>query len=398
MKREVGALWGTSSRGGPDRFEEQGDQGLSALGGVASANSGSGQHATATVISQRYSDVEAQAESIPGFFQEYSQFECGRFEGIHHAHILSQRAMLCVEATNRSIRKQFHILPGEMRIGFHLNSASSIRCHGNGVELPSGEVSVNLPMTALDMHFANYHGAWITLDFDRVRAMMSMQEEPSALERPGRHQIAGPTACMFREMLAAARQELLDGRSLDPTRVAAFENILFSLAASVVEKALDCDAAARETSRLRRAELLRKACELIDGRLSEGLTMSELCTTIGASRRCLENIFMEAFDVSPYQYVRTMRLNAIRRALLSEENAGISIGDIASRWGVWHLSRFAADYRSLFGELPSESRRLLVKPEGRPRPRGSMDVERRLIASRGVGAPNSATHGSEELP
>jgi AraC-like DNA-binding protein len=93
-----------------------------------------------------------------------------------------------------------------------------------------------------------------------------------------------------------------------------------------------------------------------------------------------------------------MRLNAIRRALLSEENAGISIGDIASRWGVWHLSRFAADYRGLFGELPSESRRLIVKPEGRPRPRGSMDVERRLIASRGVGAPNSATHGSEELP
>jgi len=33
-----------------------------------------------------------------------------------------------------------------------------------------------------------------------------------------------------------------------------------------------------------------------------------------------------------------------------------SIGDVAARWGFWHLSRFAADYTRLFGELPSATR------------------------------------------
>jgi len=29
-----------------------------------------------------------------------------------------------------------------------------------------------------------------------------------------------------------------------------------------------------------------------------------------------------------------------------------SVSDVACRWGFWHLSRFAAHYRGLFGELP----------------------------------------------
>ena len=57
--------------------------------------------------------------------------------------------------------------------------------------------------------------------------------------------------------------------------------------------------------------------------------------------------------VGPVAYLRMMRLNHVRRDLLATEAA---VGDVAARWGFWHLSRFAADYRSLFGELPSATR------------------------------------------
>jgi hypothetical protein len=28
-------------------------------------------------------------------------------------------------------------------------------------------------------------------------------------------------------------------------------------------------------------------------------------------------------------------------------------GDVANRWGFWHMGQFAADYKRQFGELPS---------------------------------------------
>jgi AraC family transcriptional regulator, ethanolamine operon transcriptional activator len=53
-------------------------------------------------------------------------------------------------------------------------------------------------------------------------------------------------------------------------------------------------------------------------------------------------------------YLRVMRLNRVRRELQTHRRD--SIGDVAARWGFWHLSRFAADYSRLFGELPSATR------------------------------------------
>jgi AraC family transcriptional regulator, ethanolamine operon transcriptional activator len=44
----------------------------------------------------------------------------------------------------------------------------------------------------------------------------------------------------------------------------------------------------------------------------------------------------------------------VRRAL-RQAAPGVTIQDIASHWGFWHLSQFAQDYRQLFGELPSDT-------------------------------------------
>jgi AraC family ethanolamine operon transcriptional activator len=32
-----------------------------------------------------------------------------------------------------------------------------------------------------------------------------------------------------------------------------------------------------------------------------------------------------------------------------------TVSDVAVRYGFWHMSKFAADYRWLFGELPSQT-------------------------------------------
>ncbi|QRR35610.1 helix-turn-helix domain-containing protein [Hydrogenophaga sp. YM1] len=85
-------------------------------------------------------------------------------------------------------------------------------------------------------------------------------------------------------------------------------------------------------------------------------TLLDLCRHTGVSSRKLTYCFQEVIGMSPQSYLRIARLNSARKEFArSEGDAGVC--DIASRWGFWHYSRFSADYKKLFGELPSETLR-----------------------------------------
>lgn len=58
-------------------------------------------------------------------------------------------------------------------------------------------------------------------------------------------------------------------------------------------------------------------------------------------------------DTSPKEYLKARKMQMVRSDLLSG-NAE-SVTDTATRWGFWHMSQFAADYKKAFGELPSET-------------------------------------------
>jgi AraC family ethanolamine operon transcriptional activator len=45
----------------------------------------------------------------------------------------------------------------------------------------------------------------------------------------------------------------------------------------------------------------------------------------------------------------------VRQELKVAPAGTASVREIARRWGFWHTGEFAADYRRLFGELPSET-------------------------------------------
>jgi AraC-like DNA-binding protein len=83
----------------------------------------------------------------------------------------------------------------------------------------------------------------------------------------------------------------------------------------------------------------------------------ELCDRLRISRRTVQNSFRAVTQTTPVNYIRCIRLNGVRRELLGTHAGETSIGDAASRWGFFHLSHFASDYHTLFGELPSQTRR-----------------------------------------
>ena len=86
------------------------------------------------------------------------------------------------------------------------------------------------------------------------------------------------------------------------------------------------------------------------------LDYSEMCVKLGCSSRTIQQAFARHTDMSPTRYLRTVRLNKVRRMLLSGKHAGVSIGDLAARCGFWNWSRFSRSYKQQFGELPSETR------------------------------------------
>lgn len=87
-------------------------------------------------------------------------------------------------------------------------------------------------------------------------------------------------------------------------------------------------------------------------------SVNELCARLRVSRRSVQNGFRSVTETTPINYIRSVRLNGVRRELMTTRGAELSIGDAAAQWGFFHLSHFAADYEELFGELPSQTRRL----------------------------------------
>ena len=95
----------------------------------------------------------------------------------------------------------------------------------------------------------------------------------------------------------------------------------------------------------------------LDDRLNPP-SVIDVCQRLRVSRRSVQNGFRSVTETTPVNYIRCIRLNGVRRDLMGSRHGELSIGDAAAGWGFFHLSHFAAEYRALFGELPSQTPRL----------------------------------------
>lgn len=100
---------------------------------------------------------------------------------------------------------------------------------------------------------------------------------------------------------------------------------------------------------------VERAHDYIAARLDKPLTVLDVCHGLRISRRALQRSFQEVAGISPLQYLLQIRLNRVHRELLQRPE-GTGVSDIATRWGFWHMSRFAHFYRRCFGVLPSQTR------------------------------------------
>jgi AraC family transcriptional regulator, ethanolamine operon transcriptional activator len=136
------------------------------------------------------------------------------------------------------------------------------------------------------------------------------------------------------------------------SRRALHDALLSLLADTLVPDALHQAGSDRQQRRL---DLVQRVRKLVMDNAREALSVEQLCSQLHVTRRTLQNSFQATLGMSPASYLRTIRLNAVRRAL-REDPERATIADTAAQWGFWHMGHFSHDYKALFGETPSQTR------------------------------------------
>jgi transcriptional regulator GlxA family with amidase domain len=96
-----------------------------------------------------------------------------------------------------------------------------------------------------------------------------------------------------------------------------------------------------------------RALELL--RETRTVRVGQIASSINLSESRFRHLFKQELGVSPTQYFKSVRLGQARELLTS---SFLTIKEVAVRVGVNDISHFVRDYKALFGQTPSEARRL----------------------------------------
>lgn len=307
-------------------------------------------------------DADEQASQLTGWDQHYDQLSCGAFSGeLLELHL--PQMQLFRERVNQSVRQSCTLWSDALWLGLPDMSATAGAAHiringrlnvGHDIMLRPGDEPFELLTPPAHSIFG---------------VVVRRQALQAAAERQGRRiDWAGLQQAHWLHAGEAARahgQRLLQAAlantpvglspALQARHVQALQAELLDLVVGLLEHGI-ADPGPRQ-SLAKRQRVVSQARELVLARPDQAVTVPELCGQLHVSRRTLQYCFEDVLGLSPLQYLRAIRLNGARRHLRQAALRQQSVQDVAVNWGFWHFSQFASDYRKLFGEMPSSTRK-----------------------------------------
>lgn len=121
---------------------------------------------------------------------------------------------------------------------------------------------------------------------------------------------------------------------------------------------LPLDNSMRTTHSVQRA-IVERARSYILANKENPPTVGQLSSYLKMSRRGLHHAFINVLGINIVTFLRYVRLHGVRKDLL-RAGPNDSISGIACKWGFWHMGMFSAYYRSLFGETPSSTVKMVT--------------------------------------
>ncbi|WP_282124473.1 helix-turn-helix domain-containing protein [Algibacter mikhailovii] len=109
-----------------------------------------------------------------------------------------------------------------------------------------------------------------------------------------------------------------------------------------------------EVSSFKRLHVLKKAEIYILKNITDPITVTRLSSYLNVSERTLLYAFRNRFEMGPKMYMKFLKLNHLH-VRLHEQKSKASIASISRDSGFWHMGQLYKDYKTFFGELPSET-------------------------------------------
>ncbi|MCA7000743.1 helix-turn-helix domain-containing protein [Dickeya solani] len=302
-------------------------------------------HVSASLVHLRSSNIEEHAAGMAGWSLQYNQLTPGKFSGqltileLEGIQFVRDRANLALFKSGQARKDWLFTFP--------LRSPSAdFYCAGHQINRHSLLVT---PSASLPDLRAPEHIDLLAISVDAACfATLFEDADESARVTPQVFPFTDPDTLSRWQMLSDSLDEksqhgatLLDFTAI---RKGLRDTLLIFLSDMVGHsQALTLTGSAKKRIVDRAQEYMLTHCD-------NPPSILELCKHAGASRRKLQYCFQETLGINPVSYLRVLRLNGVHRELL---RGASSVQDVAYSWGFWHLSRFANDYRQLFGEPPS---------------------------------------------
>lgn len=106
-----------------------------------------------------------------------------------------------------------------------------------------------------------------------------------------------------------------------------------------------------------RSWYVKRAEAFMEENLSAPIGICDVVASSGVSLRTLYHGFHTCHGVAPMTWLKQRRLSKVHDELCLADPGEVNVTEVATRWGFFHLGRFAADYRARFGLLPSQTLR-----------------------------------------
>lgn len=295
-------------------------------------------------------DLDQHVRMLTAWEQSYDQLSAGSFHGAISEAWLGD-IQIFEERLSQAVFQRGAGRTGTLALGVFANLSGEARWQGVAAGLE--HVSCLTRQHALELRTpkeSTLLGLSVPLSDD------ALQEAARALERLTTPLIPHPAlAAQLRHQLGVAMMTLVH----QPQHLAleAARRQLGSELLALVEQCVQAALTSREiVSPAKARRVVRLARDYILAHPDAPLTVLDLCAQTHASRRTLHSCFEQVVGMSPAAYLKVVRLNGVRQTL-ARAHARLTVGDAAARWGFWHLSQFAVDYKKLFGESPSSTLR-----------------------------------------